>query len=171
MSQPVAFLKRDNDTDIKRVPHLEKVGSYLKTYDGRAVFNSRAAGFDDDKIPSQCTVAMAIAAGLEPWLMKHGVQPGYALWFEGEEIDGVTPKVVQFGYAYCWETGRIFYRLAARYPEYVFNAMKPLLRFHKEEEEEEGNWQGWYTFHPEDVADRLQIIGWDAIIPNVSIGK
>lgn len=44
----------------------------------------------------------------------------------------------------CWETGINYYVLARQYSKDLFDLMKPLLTYHSEEIEEEGNWKGWY---------------------------
>lgn len=70
-------------------------------------------------------------------------------------------KKVSFQSHLCWETGITWYQLIGRYPEDVFNKMRPFLAYHNEQEEEEGDWKGWATTHHTlDIEEALKSIGW-----------
>jgi len=70
-------------------------------------------------------------------------------------------KEVLFNPHNCWETGLNWYQLVTRVPKEVFSAMG--LRYHSEQEEEEGEWRGWYTMDYKEVSGKLEAIGWKAV--------
>lgn len=84
---------------------------------------------------------------------------------EDRKIAFLNAKKVSFIPHECWETGLIWYQLsnAGRYPRDVFEAIKPYLHFHSEQEEEEGNWKGW-CFYGSDklkaIEESLAKVGW-----------
>lgn len=84
-----------------------------------------------------------------------------------KEVGGVKvirEQVVRFIRKNDWETGFDYLTLAYKYPEDIFNVMKPFLQFHSEEIEEEGDWKGWYVIRNSPDFDKLknslETIGW-----------
>lgn len=82
----------------------------------------------------------------------------------GENEDGSTMKVVAnnevaFRIHNCWETGLNYYELRGRYEKDVFDVMRPHLAWHGCEQEEEGDWRGWYTLNIDRINKALETIG------------
>lgn len=67
-------------------------------------------------------------------------------------------KEVRFQMYDCWETGIIYYKLANRVPKEIFSKLE--LKYHAEEQEEEGNWKGWYTTNKKQLMNTIQELGW-----------
>jgi hypothetical protein len=111
----------------------------------------------------------AIELGYEKYLLRFDNTDTYEIWNSDQRRQEKfeADKWVYFIRHDCWETGIPWFQLSTysgRYPTHVFAAMKPYLRYHSEQEEEEGDWKGWATTHNlNDVQEALQKIGWSII--------
>lgn len=76
----------------------------------------------------------------------------------------LADRAVAFQAWPCWETGITWYQMVGeRVPDEVFKAMRPLLTYHAEQVEEEGNWRGWCIDHHGKMPDleaALARVGW-----------
>jgi hypothetical protein len=70
-----------------------------------------------------------------------------------EENINAHTKEIFFARHYCWETGLNYYRLANKVPKEIFKLLG--LQYHSEQEEEEGEWVGWYTMNPQDIKNKV----------------
>lgn len=108
----------------------------------------------------------AIELGYEKYLLKFGNTDEYEIWNSDERNyeKFLAEKKVLFATHDCWETGIRWFQLLTikgNYPAEVFNAMRPYLTYHSEQEEEEGEWKGWATTHNTiDIENALAKIGW-----------
>lgn len=115
---------------------------------------------------SNISLEECLELGYEKYLIQLGDFESYSCWNETErkQHEFLEKKEVVFWQHSCWETGLMWYQLAllfgARYPENVFNVMKPFLKYHSEQEEEEGDWKGWATTNLKPIQEGLEKIGW-----------
>lgn len=127
-------------------------------------FDAVRVGAMRSEVEKLKTVPDVIAAGMEQYLLRFGEQEGYTITnYDQEKAQEIEDKkIVEFHSHPCWETGLTWRQLAGRYPEHVFNAMRPHLYYHNEQEEEEGDWKGWAISpeNPERLQAALAKIGW-----------
>ena len=139
---------------------------YLKPFfDNSSIPDKTTRQFIEDNYARK-TVQEVIAAGMEKYLLKAAGGADYTIENEDElrqkQVD--EARLVHFQVHNCWETGLNWYQLSGRYPENVFNTMKPFLHYHDKEEEEEGNWKGWCLVgekSKENIAKALRAIDWN----------
>lgn len=111
------------------------------------------------------TFAQAVEKGYEKYLLRIEGGADYTI-VDADEAKAKKvedDKIVYFETHPCWETGIVWYELRGRYPEHVFNAMRSILTYHSQQEEEEGDWKGWCV--PGSLAyikEALSEIGWTA---------
>ena len=100
----------------------------------------------------------------EPALIKKGENEGGVVVLTEEESRRIEShadeRIVFLERHNCWETGLNYYQILGNYPKDVFATMKPLLQYHNEEFEEEGDWKGWYTHDTDGLNDALKKIGY-----------
>lgn len=107
----------------------------------------------------EADVRSLVGTKFEPALIKWG-DNGNGLIVQTEDEYRIEKKQVFFEHHHCWELGLNYQQLLGKYPTEVWNLIKPLLAYHSEELEEEGDWIGWYTTNLEEVNNVLQKIGW-----------
>lgn len=156
----------------KYIPETVNENGYFVTarYEGEVLvpyFNSKKLEelnlIDEAKALKNPELKNLIGTKFEIALLKWGMNE-YNVFVQSDDEYRTSivneNKTVEFQVHHCWETGLNYYQLSGRYPAEVFAIIKPVLQYHDEQMEEEGEWKGWFTFNIDAVNSRLQKIGW-----------
>lgn len=165
MDHPVTIKFTRKDEQTRFIHNAVKVGRhiYITTQRGiRPLFDAAKLSSKDQDVVRKMSNSDSLEFFSHALLLWEGtdeytVEVYYNYYLE----EFWRKKEVVFKPHDCWETGITWYQLVGRYPDNIFNILKPFLRYHTREEEEEGEWIGWALMHSfDEVNEALQNTEW-----------